>query len=310
MIKSFLYCDIFKGLIILTTNNPYGIAKRNSYLLKLILFFIFLGKQSDASSRIYRKSKRNGSSEIKHADDEFYEAELAESSSCSNCKSTTRFPNSIADKINFLKGKTTSPYHRYHIHTSRAKTVPKESERIAFSQKYNPDSDSKIDGFVPVSGPYGTRTVRLRQNTLKLPVDDPYKTTPSTRRPSKRSHDKNRHTVKQMPRVKYPQTVQRRAQYRHPKIYDELAVKESISSENILGNGNFEIIRGGIFSDQDANEILGSRRISRGFGSYIMPTYRQSQNRYTSAQNIQFPPLYPGRMQNPVQPMFYPRAPF
>lgn len=294
----------------MTTINLIVELKKNSHLLKLFLFFIFLGKLNDVFSRISRKSKRNGSSEIQHADDKFYEAELTESSSCSNCKSSTRFPNSIADKLNFLKGKTPSPHHRDHTHTSRAKAVPKESERIAFSQKYNPDSGAKNDGFVPVSGPYGTRSVRLRQSTLKLPVDDPYKTTPSTRRPSKRSHDKNYHTVRQTPRVKQLQHVQRRAQYRNPKIYDELPVKESISSENILGNGNFEIIRGGIFSDQDANEILGSRRISRGFGSYIMPTYRQSQNRYTSAQNIQFPPLYQGRRQNPIQPMFYPRASF
>lgn len=278
-------------------------------MLKLIFIFIFLGKLND-TSRISRKSKRNGSSEVKHADHKFNEAGLTISSSCSNCKSTTRFPNSIADKINFIQEKAPLPYHRDHTHTSRAKVVPKESERIAFSRKYNPDSGAENDGFVPVPGPYGTRSGRSRQSSLKLPVNDIHKAAPSTRRPSKRSHDKNHYTMRQTSRVKQPQNVQRRAQYRHPKNYDELAVKGSISSENILGNGNFEIIKGGIFSDQDANEILGSRRISRGFGSYIMPTYRQSQNRYTSAQNIQFPPLYQGRIQNQIQPMFYPRAPF
>ena len=287
-----------------------NVKKIHIFFNYVFFFFFFLGKLNDASSR--DSGKRNGNSDMEHSDEEFNEEELTGSSSCFICKeNAAKFPNSIADKINLLNAVTASPNHRGHMHFPRAKIFPKESERIAFSQKYNPDSGTENDGFVPVPGPYGTRSVRLREkNSLKSPVSDPYKSTSSTRRPSKRSHDKNHHTTRQTSRFKHPQSVQRRAQYRNPKVLDEFTGKESISRENILGNGNFEIIKGGIFSDHDTNEILGSRRISRGFGMYIGPTHRQSQNRYSSVRNIQFPNFYQGRAQNPVRPMFYPRAPF
>ncbi|GFR25823.1 uncharacterized protein TNCT_69701 [Trichonephila clavata] len=98
-----------------------------------------------------------------------------------------------------------------------------------------------------------------------------------------------------------PRSAQRRARIRSP---EELIVKESRQSSNILGNGNFEIIRGGIFSDDESNEIGEGRRIGRNYDSYALPQFQQIP---FNVPNFQFPSFY-RQLQVPTHPMFFPRA--
>ncbi|CAL1276115.1 unnamed protein product [Larinioides sclopetarius] len=97
-------------------------------------------------------------------------------------------------------------------------------------------------------------------------------------------------------------SAQRRARARNP---DELLTKESRANPNILGNGNFEIIRGGIFSDDESNEIGEGRRVGRGYEGYGMPRFQRIP---FDAQNFQFPSFYQGQLQIPARPLFFPRA--
>ncbi|KAF8767572.1 hypothetical protein HNY73_020510 [Argiope bruennichi] len=87
-------------------------------------------------------------------------------------------------------------------------------------------------------------------------------------------------------------SAQRRARARNP---DELLTKESRPNLNMLGNGNFEILSGGIFSDDESNEIGEGRRVGRGYEGYSLPRFRQIP---LNAQNFQFPSFYQGRFPN------------
>ncbi|GBM27536.1 hypothetical protein AVEN_257850-1 [Araneus ventricosus] len=97
-------------------------------------------------------------------------------------------------------------------------------------------------------------------------------------------------------------SAQRRARTRNP---DELWTKESRAKPNILGNGNFEIISGGIFSDDESNEIGDGRRVGRGYEGYGVPQFQRIP---LNAQNFQFPSFYQGQLQIPARQLVFPRA--
>ncbi|GFT04189.1 uncharacterized protein NPIL_600621 [Nephila pilipes] len=99
-----------------------------------------------------------------------------------------------------------------------------------------------------------------------------------------------------------PRSAQRRARIRSP---EELVVKESRQSPNILGNGNFEILKGGIFSDDESNEIGEGRRIGRNYDSFSLRPFQQIP---FNVPTFQFPSFYQGQLQVPTHPMFFPRA--
>ncbi|XP_015926101.2 uncharacterized protein [Parasteatoda tepidariorum] len=99
-------------------------------------------------------------------------------------------------------------------------------------------------------------------------------------------------------------TARRRAKLRS---VDELAVKESRQNPNLLGNGHFEILRGGIFSDHETNEIPGGgRRVGNTYDPFALPQFRQ-----VPFDVVQFPSVYQrSQLQLPTHPMFFPRGAF
>lgn len=240
---------------------------------------------------------------------------------CTDCKrSRVSFPTKDINST-----KEAAPYSLDLKHNDKPinRIISDESEKIVFSRKYSPQV-GKDDGFVPVPGPYGMKSSFSRDKSLK-PAVSTYNTGAAARNVNsayKNSHVKN-HTPRHVKTIKSPQpthnvkshesqrnakhlqNMQRRAQYRQPKIHEDHSEKEDIANENILGNGNFEIIRGGIFSDQDANEIVGSRRMSRGYSPFVAPTYHQRRFNV-----VQFPPIYQERVQVPFNPVYYPRPPY
>lgn len=249
-----------------------------------------------ARQKIY--DDQNDMAEAMYAAEELSKLELQRHVPCRSCNSN--FPKSIAEKIKASKSTSSIPLS--DTNDTPRYIVPKESEKIVFSRKYNPDLRSENDGFVPVPGPYGRKRRPIRDDVLKTPASNTYKSISESRYRNGPPRLSKNHYQRHAQDINYPQ---RRSQYRRPKIHEDLTVKESIANENILGNGNFEIIKGGIYSDQDANEILGSRRVSRGYNSYGVPTFPQTRYR---TQNIQFPPFHRRQNQNPLNPLFFQRA--
>ncbi|XP_054711483.1 uncharacterized protein LOC129221070 [Uloborus diversus] len=185
-------------------------------------------------------------------------------------------------------------------------TFPKQ-DKAKFSRKYDSQGMPEDSGFVPLLDPYGKkpngrRAPRHRPIQPKQTKELPGKTAPRTTLPKSRSHAKLRvrSSVKnfkgQKPPKGLPSLVKSPPQ-------EELSARESVAEENLLGNGRFEIIRGGMFSDLEENEIAGSRRSGRG------GHYDAYQTNYNAMQNFQFPRYYLNRgPMAPYHPMFFPRA--
>lgn len=130
---------------------------------------------------------------------------------------------------------------------------PKEnSETLKYSQKYNPRSKSSDSGFVPVPGPYG-----FRSSTTKYP---------------------------------------RQSQYRSDSYEDDITDRDyydtTYDDEDLLGNGNFEILKGGVFPYNDNNRLgHGHREDYTGSYSYATKNSKVTDRRFNNRFPFSFPDI-------------------